>query len=341
MLTIKYRDCLDRYANLPYPEIRGFASRFYCMKERIGVIDLGTNTFHLLVAEVNNGTMSLVHRERQAVKIGMGGINQGVIKEDAIERALRCLQGFKATLDREHVGKVQALGTSALRSATNGGAVIHAIKEETGIEVQLITGEEEAEYIYYGVQAAMDLGTSPSLIVDIGGGSVEFIVADRARIFWKASLDIGAQRMLERYHRHDPILPAERDALQAHYLESLTPLQKAMSDFRPSVLVGSSGTFDTLSEIYCQRNQLPFRSEQPETPLAIEAFREIHSELVSKDRSDRMKIPGMIEMRVDMIVVASCLIQYLFEQYRFQKIRVSSFALKEGVLAKMMIAPSE
>ncbi len=311
------------------------------MKERIGVIDLGTNTFHLLVAEVHDGRMSIIHRERQAVKIGMGGINQGVIKEDAIRRAIKCLQGFRATLDLERVEKVQALGTSALRSATNGGAVIDAIKEETGIHVKIITGEAEAEYIYFGVRAAMDLGTSASLVVDIGGGSVEFIIADRERIFWKASYNIGAQRMLERYHGHDPILPSERDDLQAHYHEVLMSLQKAMSEFRPSVLVGSSGTFDTLSEIYCLRNQLPFRFEQPETPLTVEAFREIHAELISKDRSDRMKIPGMIEMRVDMIVVASCLIQYLIDHYDFQKIRVSSFSLKEGVLAKIMNTPSE
>ncbi len=311
------------------------------MKERIGVIDLGTNTFHLLIAEVNDGRISVIHRERQAVKIGMGGINQGVIKEDAIGRAIQCLQGFKATLDLEQVVKVQALGTSALRSATNGSIVIHTIKEKTGIEVKLISGEQEAEYIYYGVRAAMDLGKMPSLIVDIGGGSVEFIIADHARIFWKASFDIGAQRMLESYHRHDPILSAERDALHAHYDDVLGTLQQAMLDFRPRVLVGSSGTFDTLSEIYCQRNQLPFRSDQPETPLTHEAFQEIHAELISKNRSDRMQIPGMIEMRVDMIVVASCLIQYLVDHYDFQKIRVSSFALKEGVLAKMIIAPSE
>ena len=325
----------------PTRKFAGRTSLFYRMKERIGVIDLGTNTFHLLVAELNDGRMSIIHRERQAVKIGMGGINQGVIQDDAIERAVRCLQGFKATLDLEHVVKVQALGTSALRTATNGGAVIRAIKEKTGIEVQIISGEQEAEYIYYGVRAAMDLGTSPALIVDIGGGSVEFIVADRTQIHWKASYPIGAQRMLERYHRHDPILLKECDALQAHYIESLAPLQKAMSDFRPNVLVGSSGTFDTLSEIYCRRNQLPFRSEHPETPLTVEAFREIHAELVSKDRSDRMNIPGMIEMRVDMIVVASFLIQYLVDQYSFQKIRVSSFSLKEGVLAKIMNTPSE
>ena len=306
------------------------------MKERIGVIDLGTNTFHLVVAEVVDGELSILHRERHAVKIGMGGINQNIIQEDALERALRCLLQFKEKLDQERVGKVVALGTSALRSAANGKVIIQTIKEKTGINVQIISGDQEAEYIYYGVRAAMDLGTRPSLIVDIGGGSIEFIIADSMQIFWKASVDIGAQRMLERYHRHDPMRPEERNNLNTHYHGALSHLHTAMQTFKPDILVGSSGTFDTLSEIHCQRNQPPYVHGQPESPLTLESFRAIHAELTLKNRAERMKIPGMIEMRVDMIVVASCLVEYLVDQFSFQKVRVSSFSLKEGVLATLI-----
>lgn len=304
--------------------------------DRIAILDLGTNTFHLLLAEVNRDNISVFHRERQAVKLGKGGINQAMITEDATARAVKCLQLFRARMDEEQIVRHIALGTSALRSASNSEAVLRRIKQETGIDVKVITGEQEAEYIYHGVNAALRFGSEKALIVDIGGGSVEFVIADGSQIFWKASIDIGAQRMLEQFHRHDPMLPEEISALQHHYHSTLTPLHKEMERFRPGVLAGSSGSFDTLSEIHCRKSAIPFPEGNPESPLTIASFYEIHKQLVSSNRSGRMMIPGMIEMRVDMIVVASCLIQYLVEHFFFQKIRVSSFSLKEGVLSRLV-----
>lgn len=304
--------------------------------ERVGVIDLGTNTFHLLIAEVSEDSMSIIHRERRPVKIGMGGINQGVIREEAVARAIDCLQQFKKILDTEGVSRILALGTSALRSAGNSKQVINSIQNATGITVEVISGDQEAEYIYLGIQSAMDLGTRPSLIVDIGGGSVEFIIADRSRIFWKVSLDIGAQRMLEEFHRHDPILSMEHQALCDFYQAALTPVAAAISEWTPEILVGSSGTFDTLSEINCIRNGISYAEGKPESPLSLESFRTIHEELIAKNRDQRLQIPGMVPMRVDMIVVASCLIEYLVDTFNFREIRVSSFSLKEGVLATLV-----
>ncbi len=306
------------------------------MKERVGVIDLGTNTFHLLIAEVGEGSMSIIHRERQPVKIGMGGINQGVIRDEAIARAIDCLQQFKKILDTERVFRILALGTSALRSAGNGKEVIKAIYDATNITVNVISGDQEAEYIYHGIRAAMDLGTTRSLIVDIGGGSVEFIIADCTRIYWKTSLDIGAQRMLEKFHRHDPILSREQQSLYDFYNAALTPVAAAIGKWMPENLIGSSGTFDTLSEIHCIRNGISYKEGNPESPLSLESFRTIHEELIAKNREQRLQMPGMIPMRVDMIVVASCLIEYLVDNFNFREIRVSSFSLKEGVLATLV-----
>ncbi len=305
------------------------------MSERLAVMDLGTNTFHLLVADVGRDGFSVVHRDRQPVKLGMGGINQGVILPEAMERAVACMRDFHAACDLLGVGRIKAIGTSALRSAANGDEVTDAIRQATGIAVDVITGDREATYIYYGIRAAMDLGTAPSLIVDIGGGSVEFILANREEIFWKQSVDIGAQRMLELYHRQDPPTAEALQSLRRHYNESLQDLITALSRWNTDILVGSSGTFDTLSEIHCRQQGLTYRPTDPETPLTVDAFRSIHEELVTKDRAGRMRIPGMIDLRVDMIVVASCLIAFLVDRGHFQKIRVSSYSLKEGVLATL------
>jgi exopolyphosphatase/guanosine-5'-triphosphate,3'-diphosphate pyrophosphatase len=183
------------------------------------------------------------------------------------------------------------------------------------------------------VRAALGLGSEKNLIVDIGGGSVEFIIADQHTIFWKQSFEIGAQRLLEKYQKHDPILKEEIDALTEFFKTQLASLFSAASMFKPTVLVGSSGTFDTLSDIFCIRHDIHKTSEEIETPLTIEGFYEIYDELIRKNRDQRMEIPGMIEMRVDMIVVACCLVRFILESFSFSRIRVSTYSLKEGVLS--------
>lgn len=301
----------------------------------MAVIDLGTNTFHLLIAEVGTGKPVLLHREKQPVKIGMGGINQKVITSAAIDRAITCLRHFSNLLKQYEVPTVVALGTSALRNADNGLEVIDQIEKETGIHTQLISGDQEAEYIYLGVRSALDLGSKPSLIVDIGGGSVEFIIGDQTRIHWKLSVETGAQRLLELFQQHDPILPEEIERLNQHFKVALTQVGQAIQKFKPLTLVGSSGTFDTLSEIHCIRQRIPVIPDASETPLTVDAFHEIYIQLITGNREVRMKIPGMIEMRVDMIVVASCLVKFLLDEFGFKQIRVSSFSLKEGVLTTL------
>jgi len=304
------------------------------MKNNIAIIDMGTNTFHLLVAELSEQGHHIIHRERLAVKIGMGGINDGRITEEGAIRALDAFQQFKLTLEKLSITNVLAFGTSALRNAKNGIEIIQKIKKETGIEARLISGEEEAIYIYKGVRAAMKIDQK-SLIVDIGGGSVEFIIGDQKEILWKQSFEIGGQRLLEKYQKHDPIHPEELSALTDFFKLSLKPLFKSMAEHQPQILIGSSGTFDTLSEIHCLRNNFPWREDDPETPLTIRSFYQIFEEFKIKNREERLGIQGMIEMRVDMIVVACSLVDFLISNFSFKGIRVSSYSLKEGVLASL------
>jgi exopolyphosphatase / guanosine-5'-triphosphate,3'-diphosphate pyrophosphatase len=303
------------------------------MEHRIAVIDLGTNTFHLLIAEGGKNGYNIIYRDRLAVKIGMGGINNGVITEAAIHRALLSMQSFKNAIDKHHVTGTYAFGTSALRNARNGLDVANKIKEITGIEVNIISGEQEAHYIYLGVRAALGLGHDLNLVIDIGGGSVEFILADHDNVFWKQSFEIGAQRLLEKYQKHDPILQEEIQALENHFENSLQPLFAVLQKYNPEIFVGSSGTFDTLSDIFCITHDIHKSPDDSETPLSIEGFYEIYDDLVRKNREARMQIPGMIEMRVDMIVVACCLVKFLLQKHAFKRIRVSTYSLKEGVLS--------
>ena len=306
------------------------------MRKKIAIIDMGTNTFHLLIAaEDEKGQYHITHRERLAVKIGKGGINEGYITENGLSRALEAMHSFRRTIDKEGVGETYAFGTSALRNASNREEILKKIEIETGIDANIISGDVEAEYIYRGVRYSLDMGDEKSLIVDIGGGSVECIIGNSTQIFWKESFEIGAQRLLEKYQKNDPITKPEIDILDQHFKKALKTLFEALQKHKTSILIGASGTFDTLSNIFCYQRDIAMTDSQTETPLTLEAFYEIHEALISKNRAQRMQIPGMIEMRVDMIVVACCLVRYILSRHSFVRIRVSTYSLKEGVLESL------
>jgi len=305
------------------------------MEKKIAIIDMGTNTFHVLIAENDVHGYHITYRERLAVKIGKNGINEGFITEQGIQRALLAMQSFKNTIDEQGVDRVYAFGTSALRNAANGDEVVKRIKAITGIEASIISGDMEAEYICMGVRAAMEIDEM-SLIMDIGGGSVEFIISDNKKIYWKRSLEIGAQRLLEQFQKNDPITPAEVAILDHHFEKTLVDLYDALQNFKPHILIGSSGTFDTLSDIFCIKHDIHKGPEEIETPLTLEGFYAIYDEILHKNRGQRMQIPGMIEMRVDMIAVACCLIRHLLSKHLFTRVRVSTYSLKEGVLATLI-----
>lgn len=302
------------------------------MGKKIAVIDLGTNTFHILIASVEGPTFDTLLRERKTVKIGEDGISKGFITEAAQERALMALDEFKSVIDQHQVEKVYATATSAIRNAKNGIELVEKIHQRTGISVKIISGDEEAEYIYFGVKTALDIGKETSLVLDIGGGSVEFIICNQENIFWKKSFEIGAQRLLDLFHYHDPILPEEILKLSDYLGERLSPLLEAVRKYPVKSLIGSSGTFDTLSDIYRAEFNINLPPESLEFPLPMDKYNIIFNEIIHKNREERLKIPGMIEMRVEMIVVACCLISYVVEKLKIEDIRISAFSLKEGVL---------
>lgn len=299
---------------------------------KIAVIDLGTNTFHILIAQTNLDSVEVLHREKVAVKIGEGGINAQLIIEEAKARAIAALRHFKKVADAYGVSEIHATATSAIRNASNSTEITEKIYQETGIRVRVISGEEEAELIYEGVKKALRLNKEKSLIMDIGGGSVEFIIADDHQSYYRQSFEIGAQRLLDLFHHHDPMLPEEVDRLELYLQEKLQPLKAAIALHAPRTLIGSSGSFETLSDIYCEENGVVRHPDATEYPLTIESFYDIFQELLLKDREERLSIPGMIPLRVDMIVVACCLIRHVLTAYTIGNIRVSAYALKEGLL---------
>jgi exopolyphosphatase/guanosine-5'-triphosphate,3'-diphosphate pyrophosphatase len=306
------------------------------MASRLAIIDLGTNTFHLLIIEKAKASTTTLFKESLPTRIGRGGINQNTITPEAVERALNVLSYFRQQLDHHQVpdDKVFAFGTSAIRNALNSQQFCETILEKTKIPVTVINGNDEANYIYHGVRSALELEKEPSLIVDIGGGSVEFIIGNQQQLLWKQSFEIGGQRLMDRFMRTDPLSESDRKRLYNFLDEQLIPLSNAIHQYAPTTLVGSSGSFDTLVDMDYQNRagQWPPK-EQTGFELEIEEFYRSFELFLYKNHEERMELPGMIELRVDMIVVASCLIDYLLRTYQLRRIRVSTYSLKEGALA--------
>jgi exopolyphosphatase/guanosine-5'-triphosphate,3'-diphosphate pyrophosphatase len=296
------------------------------------IIDLGTNTFHLLIVNDKNKVLLKIS---YPAKLGKGGINEGIITQESLERGINALKEFKNKIDEYEIPSenIFAFGTSAMRNASNREDVVQTILQETGIRVTVISGDNEAELIYEGVKQATRFPDT-SLIVDIGGGSVEFIICNSGGLLWKQSVEIGGQRLMELFFNEDPISPASVERLNDHFRKHLIGLANACHQYSPKIMVGSSGSYNTLNMMYhydTKGKPVPKNSVSNAYPMS--AFIKAYEQLITKNREERMAIPGMIEMRVDMIVVAVCLIRYLIQTFGFKEIIVSRYAMKEGIMA--------
>lgn len=299
------------------------------MKQQIAVIDLGTNTFHLLIVFVEAGQFSTVYRERRFIKLAETGIE--TIGLNAYQRALETMAAYAKKLEEHQVEKCLAFGTAALRTASNGPQFIAEVLQKTGIEIQLIDGQREAGLIHKGVALAVPLPKHPLLIMDIGGGSVEFILANQDQVFWAQSFPIGVAVLHRQFHQQDPISLEEQKALFNFLDTTLAPLRAALERFPCHELAGASGTFDVLENILAETRCGPHCTE-----IAANKLQGISKEIISKALAERLQISGLPAQRADLIVVALLLIEYVCQLAAIDTIYVSAFAMKEGMIAEMM-----
>lgn len=295
--------------------------------KKYGIIDLGTNTFHLLIASwTAEGGFQDIYRERRFIKLAEGGVDR--ISEAAFGRGLQALQAYKDTLDRYQVPHIRAIGTAALRTADNGLLFIDQVKKLTGLRVELISGDEEARLIHLGVQQVVHLGERPQLIMDIGGGSVEYIISDAEQVYWAQSFPVGLAVLYRRFHHSEPILEEELENIRRFLDEQLAPLMEALSRFPVQHLIGASGTFDILADLLSSPGDGPPAFE-------LENLRSFYRKIRQSTQPERLRMEGLPESRADMIVVALILLDYTLQKCGASKVIVSSYALKEGMLHEM------
>ena len=300
-------------------------------------MDLGTNTFHLLIAEGRIDDFRVLIHEHVAVKLGEGGINKGIIMPAAFQRGIDTMKGFREQIDVYNVQKIKAIATSALRNASNGQVFVDRVKEEAGISIERITGEQEAGFIYEGIRAAGALCTENSLIMDIGGGSIEFIIGNNERLLWKHSFEIGAARLMERFHHSDPIPPASIEALDRYLEDTFHLLFEAVKKNPVLQLIGSSGSFETFAELSARRRDDNFDLEKIKNYVFdLEDLLYVTDEMILSNHSERESNELIIPVRTDMIVVSSVVTRYIISRLGTRYVALCTYSLKEGVLAEMM-----
>lgn len=311
---------------------------------RIAIIDLGTNTFNIFIAEIfPDKTFTKLYKSKIAVKLGEGGINKNHIEEKPFKRGLRALKRHKKTIKKFGVDKIIAFATSAIRSANNGKHFIRVAKEKIGIDVQIISGGKEAELIYYGVRTAVKMNNHPLLIMDIGGGSTEFIIANKKEILWKQSFLLGAARLLEKFKPSDPIKKDEIKQIENYLEENLQPLYLAIES--PLIkgaggcqeLIGSSGSFDSLAEMIAYRfYDISTLKGKTFYDFNFDDCEKMYEVLLKSTTKERLRMKGLTKMRVDMMVVSAIFVDFIILRLGLKKMRLSRYSLKEGVLWEWM-----
>ncbi len=296
---------------------------------RYGVIDLGTNTFHLLIIEKSSTAISKeITRERIFIKLASEGIE--TIGAAPFQRGLKAMIRFSEILKEYQVSKIKAIGTAALRTASNGEEFVQLIFKKTGIQIELIDGTEEARLIYQGVKEAFPIGEEKVLIMDIGGGSVEFIIANQSGIKWSQSFPIGVAVLFKNFHKNDPISSNEIQAINTHLTQILAPLFNALKNHSVNKLIGASGTFDVIELFLSEKDTSGLFATVP-----VDRYAKFSKKIIHTSIAERLALQRLPDSRADLIVVALVLIDFIIDAVDIHSIVTSAYAMKEGILAEM------
>jgi exopolyphosphatase/guanosine-5'-triphosphate,3'-diphosphate pyrophosphatase len=301
---------------------------------RVAILDLGTNTFNMLIADIGeDNKYTRIYNSKVPVKLGEGGINDNYITEAAFERGLLALKNQIIALKNHGCERAIAFGTSALRDATNGREFVDTVKQTYDLNVQIIDGDKEAQMIYKGVKMSLDLGPAKSLIMDIGGGSTEFIIANKHEIFWKKSYKLGVSRLIQWLKPSDPITNTEIEQLKTHLNAQLGELYQECKKHGVKALIGSSGSFDSLAEmISIHYFQTPISEELTTYDFSKADFSRIRDLILKSTKEQRLEMRGLHRVRVDFIVMAVIFIDLVLENCNLLTIKQSDYAMKEGIL---------
>jgi exopolyphosphatase/guanosine-5'-triphosphate,3'-diphosphate pyrophosphatase len=300
---------------------------------KIAAIDIGSNSIHMVVVEVQgSGGFRVIEREKEMVRLGAGTLARGNLSADAMKRGLAVLTKYRQLARNHRVDKVVAVATSAVREARNGEDFLERVGRETGIWPRVVSGEGEARLIYLAALHSIHLEGKRALVVDIGGGSLELCLGAGRRLDWAVSEKLGVLRMTERFVRSDPLSAKDEARLEGAVAKAIAPHVAAVREAGFECVVGTSGTILALGAMarFAEDGRLPETLHH--VTVSARAIHELREQLVASTERERLRLPGMDERRADLVVAGAVLLDTVLESFGVPELILCEWALREGIL---------
>lgn len=306
------------------------------MNNIAAAIDIGTNSFHLVITKIDSkGRMTELTRDKEVVRLGNSSNDMKYLSAEAMDRGIRALKRFRMICD-SYKAEIIAVATSATREALNKEDFINRVMEETGIEINIVSGYEEARLIYLGVLQSLNLFDKRILLVDIGGGSTEFLVGEKGNVIFANSTKLGAVRLTNKFFDGKKITGEDVRNAEHFVKVALNPVVRQVENLEYELAVGSSGTIMNIASIINSDG-----TESDDFDMRMNGFIIRKKQLLeATDRifaadtlNQRLGIPGLDPKRADIITAGAVILRQIFEELGIEKMTVSSYALREGIIA--------
>ncbi len=309
----------------------------------LAAIDIGTNSIHMVVVKIKPDlpAFTIVARQKESVRLGDREPLTGDLKPTAMQRAIDALRRFQTIAESLSVDRILAVATSATREAPNGRAFLDRIESELGLQVNLISGQEEARRIYLGILSGIEFHSLPHVAIDIGGGSTELILGDGHEPRFLSSTKIGAVRLTSEFISTDPIGTEQFQYLRAYIrimLERpIEALQSHLSLGEQPKLVGTSGTIECLAQIHAAQKTGTLPTRLHGYQFTLEDVRSIVRRLRKLTSAERAKVPGLSERRSDIIIAGALILQEAMSLLGIESLTVCERSLREGSIVDWML----
>jgi exopolyphosphatase/guanosine-5'-triphosphate,3'-diphosphate pyrophosphatase len=300
---------------------------------RVAALDLGSNSFHLVVVEAHpDGTLETVMQEKESLRLGELVARTGLIDEDAAGRCVDSARRLRALAVAAGAEVIRVAATSALRDADNGSDVILAIRERTGLDVEVISGDEEARLVYEAIRASVLIDEGGTVGIDLGGGSLEIMVGDRDGMLWSATTPLGVGRLTAAHVRRDPPSTRELLRLQDDVEALLTPIAEEVDDFDVVRLVGTSGTLCAIGRMAAAERSGVVPSSVNQLTVSRKDLVSLFRRIVRLDVGERERVPGVDRRRADLLPAGFTVLLSAMDLFGFEEITLSEWALREGMV---------
>lgn len=300
--------------------------------EIISAIDIGTNSFHQIIAKVNKEKFSVIDRTKEVVRLGTGSSDMKYISEEAMDRGIITLKRFKKLSDL-HNAVIRAVATSAVREALNKAEFLRRVKSETDIDIEIISGYEEARLIYLGVLQSLPVYNDKVFVIDIGGGSTEFLLGRKGNVLFAESLKVGAVRFTQKFFTSEKLNMSSVYECRESVRGSIIPVIRNIDRKNIDHFIGTSGTISNIVSIIKGIDRIDSMQILNNFSFTRKELTEVIELILShKTNFERSKIQGLDPARADIIVAGAIILEQIFSEMKIKEMTYSDYALREGVV---------